>query len=179
MLGFLGSSLVALTLALSDPNSVSSAMYWLLGDLSRARLAGAAGALVGSVVLSFLIWTRWRELDALLTGEESAMAIGVSVTQARRRIVVLSSLLIGLCVAGAGMIGFIGLVIPHFVRRFSGSLHLTLLPLCALWGAAALTFSDAVGRAVLRSGELPVGVVTALIGAPIFLWVITQRRTHG
>jgi iron complex transport system permease protein len=176
MLGFLGSSLVALWMALADANGIQGAMLWLMGDLSRARLRGAVFSLAGSALLIAAIWTRWRELDALLMGEEGAASLGVPVASSRRRLIVLSSLLIGLCVSGGGMIGFVGLVVPHFVRRLVGSLHLSLLPLSAIWGAAALTAADALARVLARPYELPVGVVTALVGAPLFLWIMLQRR---
>ena len=176
MLGFLGSSLVAVWMAFADANGIQGATIWLMGDMSRARLKGSALALMSSTMLSYSIWCGWRQLDALMMGEEGALSLGISVSSARRRFIVLTSLLIGLCVSGAGMIGFVGLVIPHFVRRLVGSLHLELLPLCAIWGAASLTAADALSRVIARPYELPVGVVTALVGAPLFLWIMLQRK---
>jgi iron complex transport system permease protein len=96
----------------------------------------------------------------------------VDVGGSRRKLLLLSSLIVGLSVSAAGMIGFVGLVVPHFVRRMVGSLHLNLIPLCAIWGAASLTAADTVARVLVRPYELPVGVVTALVGAPVFLWVM-------
>ena len=176
MLGFLGSSLVAIWMTLMDSNGIQSAMLWLLGDLSRARMKGALFSFATSLVLSVLVISRWRDLDALLTGEEAALSLGVPVASVRRRLILLTSLLVALCVSGGGMIGFVGLIVPHFARRFVGSLHLRLLPLCALWGAAALTAADGVARYAARPYELPVGVVTALVGAPLFIWIMLQRR---
>jgi ABC-type Fe3+-siderophore transport system permease subunit len=178
MLGFLGSSLVTVWVALSDPNGLGGAMLWLWGDLSRARLEGAILSLVSVVGLTLLVWRRWRELDALLMGEEGALSLGVDVTRTRRRLILLSSLLIGVTVSAAGMIGFVGLLVPNFARRLAGSLHLSLIPLCAIWGATALVAADTAARVIARPYELPVGVVTALIGAPVFLWVML-RRTEG
>lgn len=175
MLGFLGSSLVALCMALTDSGGIQGALFWLLGDLSRVRMNGAAFSAGAALILAGAIWSRWRELDALLMGEEGALALGVPVARTRRRLIILTSLLIGLCVSGGGMIGFVGLVIPHFVRQFVGSLHLRLLPLCAIWGATALTVSDALARTMAKPYELPVGVVTALVGAPLFLWIMLKR----
>lgn len=176
MLGFLGSSLVALWMALAESDGIQGALFWLLGDLSRSRIEGAALTFVGVVLLSLAIWFRSRELDALLLGEENALAVGIDVQKARHRLVWISSLLIGLCVSGAGMVGFVGLVVPHFARKFVGSLHYKLLPLAAIWGAAALTAADGLARVIARPYELPVGVVTALIGAPVFLAVILGRK---
>lgn len=176
MLGFFGSSLVAVWMALADVNGIQGTLFWLLGDLSRARLRPALVLLASAAFLVFALWRRWRELDALLLGEEEALAVGVDVVRARRGILVLCSLLIAACVSSAGMIGFIGLVVPHFARRFVGSLHGRLIPLCAIWGAAALTLSDGLARFAVRPFELPVGVVTALVGAPVFLWMILTPR---
>ena len=88
---------------------------------------------------------------------------------------IFSSLIVALCVSAGGIIGFIGLVTPHFVRRSVGSTHSFLIPLCALWGATALTLADAASRTLVRPFELPVGVVTALIGSPLFLWMMLRR----
>lgn len=176
MLGFLGSSLVALWMALADTNGIQGAIFWLMGDLSRARLSGAIVALILAVGLSVLVWMRSRELDALLMGEETATTLGVPVPQVRRVLMILSSLLIGLCVSSSGMIGFVGLVIPHVVRRSQGSLHRGLIPLVAIWGAAVLTLSDTLARWAFRPYELPVGIVTALAGAPVFLWMMIGKK---
>lgn len=175
MLGYLGSSLVALWMALGDVNGVQGAMMWLLGDLSRARLPGALMTLASVLTLGFVLWRRWRVMDALLMGEDDAQGLGVPVQQERRRLVLLVSFLIAVCVSAAGMIGFIGLVVPHFARRSVGSLHLQLIPLVALLGAAVLTASDLFSRVVASPYELPVGVVTALIGAPMFLWIMLDK----
>jgi ABC-type Fe3+-siderophore transport system permease subunit len=176
MLGFLGSSLVTVWVALSDANGISGAMVWLWGDLSRARLDGATISLAAVFGLTVLVWLRWRELDALLMGEEGALSLGVDVSGVRRRLILLTSVMIGVCVSAAGMIGFVGLIVPHFARRLVGSLHLALIPLCAIWGATALIAADTVARVIARPYELPVGVVTALIGAPLFLWIMLARR---
>jgi ABC-type Fe3+-siderophore transport system permease subunit len=172
MLSFLGSSLVALWMAFADANGIQGALFWLMGTLSRARFEGAVFSLAACSVLSTLIWLRWRELDALLLGEEGAAALGISVAPVRRRLIFLSSLLVGLCVSGGGMIGFVGLMIPHFLRKRLGSLHFGLLPACALWGASSLNLADTVARTVVRPYDLPVGVVTALVGAPLFVFFL-------
>jgi len=181
MLGLLGSSLVAVWMAVSDAQGIQGALIWLMGSLSRARMEGSILSLFGVITLSLLLWRKWRELDAFLLGEEGALALGVSVQQVRTQMILLTSLLVGLCVSGAGMIGFIGLMIPHFVRRFSGSLHLTLLPLCAIWGATSLNLADSLARTAIAPYELPVGVVTALAGAPFFLSILLKRmgRVEG
>jgi len=175
MLGFLGSSLVTLWIALADSNGIQGAMLWLFGDLSRARMPGATMTAGVITILGILLWVRWRELDALLMGEEGAQALGIDVRSTRRRVVVLSSILIGACVSASGMVGFVGLVVPHFARKMGGSLHRRLIPLCAIWGGTTLTLADCLARLIARPYELPVGVVTALVGAPLFLWIMLRR----
>lgn len=175
MLGFLGSSLLALWMTVADSRGIQGALLWLFGDLSRARMSGAIASLVGVIALSSVIAWRWRDLDALLMGEEGAASLGVDVSRARRRLVLLNSVLIGICVAGGGMIGFLGLVVPHFARQFVGSLHRRLLPLCAAWGGISLVAADCLARSVVSPYELPVGVVTAILGAPLFLTIMLRR----
>lgn len=175
MLSFVGTSLVALWLSLMDSNGISSALLWLFGDLSRARFKGTLVVMVGIISLSLWIWSHWRKLDALLMGEEGALALGVDVGHLRRRLVVLTSFLVGICVSAGGMIGFIGLIVPHFVRRLVGSLHFYFIPLCGIWGATLLTLADCVSRVAVRPYELPVGIITALVGAPAFLWILIKK----
>jgi iron complex transport system permease protein len=176
MLGFVGSSLVALWMALADSSGVQGAILWLMGNLSRARIQGAGALLLGVLGVSLMIWGRWRDLDAFLLGEEEAASLGVEVGRARRRLLLAVSILIAFCVSASGMIGFIGLMVPHFARRWVGSLHFALLPAAGIWGAAALVAADTVARTAARPYEIPVGVITALFGAPLFLLLVLRRQ---
>ena len=178
-LGFLGSSVVALTMALSEGGGIQGALIWLLGDLSRARWSGLSVTAAGVLIVGVTLWSRWRELDALLLGEEGAASLGFPIRSIRARVIVMTSLLVSLCVSAGGMIGFVGLIVPHFARRLVGAPHLRLLPLCAVWGAIALTGADLLARTVIRPYELPAGVVTALAGAPVFLWMMLRRHEAG
>ncbi len=179
MLGFLGSSGVALCMALGDPQGIQGALFWLMGDLSRARISGALISLCISIVLVFFLWIKSPCLDAFLMGEETASTLGISVGDSRRWFILLSSILVGLAVAGSGMIGFVGLMIPHFVRRKVGALHFHLIPLCSLWGASALILADLLARVIIKPYELPVGVVTSLIGAPFFIIMVLKNNNNG
>lgn len=178
MLSLVGSSLVALWMAVADPSGVQSAVFWLMGDLSRARLEGAALTLVLVTAVAGVLSFQSRKLDALLLGEEVAQSIGVDPHSLRRQVVLWVSLLVGACVSAAGMIGFVGLVVPHFVRRFSGSLHSRLIPLSAIWGAWVLLIADVVARKIVAPSELPAGVITALVGAPCFIWILAGRSSR-
>jgi iron complex transport system permease protein len=176
MLSFFGSSLVALVMALSDSSGIQGAMFWILGDLARARLGGSAFIFLATLSLTFTLWVHGRQLDALLLGEDAVAALGVNVPAIRRRSVIFVALMIGLAVSSSGMIGFVGLITPHLARRWVGSLHLRLLPLCAIWGVVILTLADVAVRVAWSPYELPVGVVTAIVGAPVFVIVLMRQR---
>lgn len=178
MLGFVGSSLVAVWMALADPAGIQSAIGWLLGDLSRAEASNAYPAVVGVAIATILIVLDHRSYDALLLGEDEAATIGVDVKKIRARAILWSSLLVAFAVSVSGMIGFIGLVIPQLIRRSGSSLHLRVIPLGAIAGGAVLVLSDAISRTLVAPYELPVGVVTSLIGAPIFVALLFFRRSR-
>ena len=116
-----------------------------------------------------------RDYNALSLGEESAMHLGVNVDRVKRRTFILGSLLTGLTVAVAGLIGFVGLVVPHMLRLVFGQDHRLLLPVAFLWGGGFLILADLFARLVIAPNELPVGVVTALAGGPIFLYLLHTR----
>jgi iron complex transport system permease protein len=138
-------------------------------------LEGAGVTLILVVAVAAVLMGQSRKLDTLLLGEEAAQSLGVDPNSLRRQVVLWVSVLVGACVSAAGMIGFVGLVVPHFVRRFSGSLHARLIPLSAVWGALVLLIADVVARKIVAPSELPAGVVTALVGAPCFIWILAGR----
>lgn len=176
MLGFLGSSFVAVWMAIGDPAGVQSAMSWLLGDLSRAEGPNALLTLVIVVAILFALIGDHRSYDALLLGEEEANAIGVDVRGVRARAILWTSLLVSIAVSLSGMIGFVGLIVPRLVRGSGSALHIRVLPLCALAGGTVLVLADTVARSVIAPFELPVGVVTAIVGAPFFIALLVRRR---
>jgi len=178
MLNLFCSSCLSIWMALSDPLGVQSAVFWLMGDLSRATLESGTVALGLVVFLVGLSWFQSRNLDGLLLGEEQATSLGVTIYKARRNILLLASALVALSVGYSGLIGFVGLMIPHFCRKITGSLHLRLLPLSALTGAWVLVLADLMARIIRPPYEIPTGVVTALIGAPIFIWVVLRERAR-
>jgi iron complex transport system permease protein len=176
MLSLLGSSLVALWMAIADPNGVYGAVIWLLGDLSRARLYGSIAVMASLIFLTLVLTSWWRQLDAFLLGDENALSLGVDVQAVRNKAILVTSVIIALCVSSGGIIGFVGLVVPHFVRKFTGSLHFRLIPNCAVWGAITLTLADVLSRMIHQPYEIPVGVITALLGIPIFLFLILETK---
>ncbi|MFF0622743.1 FecCD family ABC transporter permease [Streptomyces sp. NPDC004296] len=164
-----------LVLQAGDEQQTRGVLFWLMGSLSGATwgalwlpvLAVAAGLLV--------LQARARGMNALLMGDETAAGLGVDVTRLRRELFVVTSLLTGVLVAVSGAIAFVGLMVPHLCRLVLGGDHRRLLPLAALTGALLLVVVDVVCRTAMDGQELPVGVVTAMIGAPALLFVLDRR----
>jgi len=161
---------------LSDSTQTFRMVRWMMGGLSVVGYTEVLWLLPwvlgGSAALFALRW----ELNLLLTGEELAASRGVDLARLRRLVLLATSLMIGALVAVAGPIGFVGLIVPHILRRVVGHDHLFLVPACILGGGAFLTLCDAVGRTVMAPAELPVGILSALLGGPFFLWLLVWRR---
>jgi iron complex transport system permease protein len=153
-------------------------VFYLMGQIPSYPLRGLAplGLAIGGAVV--VLVSMGRDYNALSLGEEGAAQIGVDVERLKRRTLVLGSLLTGLAVAVAGMIGFVGLVVPHILRMLLGPDHRLLLPAAGLGGAIFLVLADIVARLAVLPGELPVGVVTALVGGPFFLYLLRRGRGH-
>ncbi|EGQ9808210.1 iron ABC transporter permease [Vibrio parahaemolyticus] len=149
---------------------------WSMGSLAGANWAGIGLASVTLVVLLFWFHKKAMSLNALLLGESEARHLGVPVQKLKRQLILLSAVGVGVTVSICGAIGFIGLVIPHLGRMLAGPDHRTLLPISALLGALLLTCADMIARVLLAPAELPVGIVTALIGAPFFIYLLFQQR---
>jgi len=178
--GALNASLTTfiLSVALSSYDAGRQVVYWLLGGLEARTwdhlLLGTPAVLVGVAI----ILASARELDALLLGELGAASVGVDVPRVRLRLVLASALVVGTAVAIAGPIGFVGLLVPHVVRLAVGPGHRTLLPLSFVGGGVFLVIADIVARTLLAPAEIPVGVVTAAVGAPVFLALLVRRRSE-
>jgi iron complex transport system permease protein len=152
-----------------------SVMFWLLGSLALARwdIVLAIVLVVVAVTLAALMLAG-RRLDALAAGDETALTLGVSPESSRVALLVVVALCTGAVVAAAGAIGFVGLVIPHLARRLVGSVHSRVVPVTALLGSIFLIWADALARTVMQPRELPIGILTALVGAP-FLLILVRR----
>ena len=175
--GYAVGSMLAAGLALAmylSGSQLRQIFYYLLGSLSGADWQSLALGLPIIAVGSLLILARARSINGLLLGDETALHLGVDVRRERVVLLALASLVTAAAVALAGLIGFIGLVIPHIVRLVVGPNARLVLPLSAIWGAAFLVVADLVARLV---GELPVGIITAVIGAPIFVMLLRRYRT--
>ena len=177
MLSLTCASLLAIWMALADPMGVQSINFWLLGDLSRVGMGPAIALFVLTLVISAYFLLFAKKLDAFLFGEALVDTFGVSLDQTRKISILLISILVGFCVSAVGMIGFVGLVVPHLVRKMiQTSRHQHLIPLSILWGAVILTLSDVLAKSVGEPHELPVGAVTAVVGAPVFIGLFVKRR---
>jgi iron complex transport system permease protein len=169
-------ALLMLLMALLPERGVALAYGWMMGDLSTSALPVWllllvwAGALACGLLLSL-------SLDRLLLGERHAAALGVDVVRLRRVLLLLASAVTAVAVTAAGTIGFVGLVVPHLMRLLVGSLHRYVLIASAFGGGLLLVVADTAARMVIAPAELPVGVLTAVIGVPVFLWLLLRRRS--
>ncbi|WP_214417204.1 FecCD family ABC transporter permease [Sphaerisporangium fuscum] len=161
----------------ATPDELRAVMFWMLGSVAGAAWAQipVVAAVVGTCLVILMAYG--GRLNALVTGEESAIALGVDVRRARVGLLAASSLLVGVLIAVAGGIGFVGLMIPHLVRLATGADHRRLLPLSALTGAVFLVAVDLLSRTLDRPNELPLGIFTAALGAPFFLWLLRKDRS--
>lgn len=168
------SAVLALLLALLPEQGLFRAFSWMMGDLSHSDLPvpllllAWVIALICGLILS-------RSLDKLLLGERHAEALGVDVKRLRSRLLLLASAVTALAVTAAGTIGFVGLVIPHLMRLLFGSLHRAVLPASAIGGGLLLVLADSAARTIIAPAELPVGILTAIIGVPVFLFLLLRR----
>ncbi|GAB4515271.1 MAG: iron ABC transporter permease [Sulfuricaulis sp.] len=167
-------ALISLILALAPMAQIQGMLFWLIGDLSYAtRPTVALAALLLGLVVS--LWFA-RALNLLLRGENTAAALGENPARLRFIIYLVASLLTAMAVTLAGSVGFVGLVIPHILRLVAGSDHRLLLPACVLLGGGFLTIADTLARSWVAPVQLPVGVITALLGVPVFLYLLIRSR---
>ena len=168
------SALLLAAFSIASGEASRTMLFWMMGSLADATPGKVAAltpyALAGLAVLAAAA----ARLNLFAVGEESAAALGVDTERTKRVVFLAASLLTGAAVAFAGVIGFVGLLVPHAVRAVAGNDQRTLLPLSALAGAALLVAADAVSRAALAPAELPIGAITAALGAPLFAWLLLR-----
>lgn len=174
-LSFLFSALLMLMMSISTDEGLRRAMLWIFGDLSMSEWSRIPYGLAFIVIGIFLSATRAKALNALILGDEFAHSLGFSPQRERFILFVSVGLLTAASVSLGGMIGFIGLLIPHIMRFFMGSDSRMLIPASALGGGSLLCIADLISRSLLPPMELPAGVVTAIIGAPYFLYLLRRK----
>jgi iron complex transport system permease protein len=175
VIGAFFNACILLALTFADTESFRSAIFWMMGSFSGATWRGSGVLALYLVPALLVLLALARPLNLLAIGEETAAYLGVSVERVKYLAYATASLLTAAAVAVAGVIGFVGLVVPHVVRFIWGSDYRFLIPASALLGAAFLVLADAVARTAAAPTELPMGAVTALVGVPFFLWLLRRR----
>ena len=176
MISYVASSLVMLLMAVSKTDDLQNIVLWIMGSLDepntiliKMALFGSLAGLAGSYFFCF-------DLNALLLGEDEAANLGVNTTRTKKFLFIIASFLTGLSVSVAGIIMFAGLIVPHFMRMIAGPDHRILLISSFLAGAAFLVLCDVIARLIISPLELPVGVITGIIGGVIFIWVLSRKQ---
>lgn len=160
----------------SSSNSIAHVYIWLLGSLASANWHSVVMVLPYVAVCCAVCVLSGRALDVMSVGEEESRSLGIPVRQVRLVVVCASSLGTAAIVSAVGLIGFVGIIVPHIVRLLVGTSYRRILPISVIFGAAFLVFADTIARTVMAPSELPLGVVTAVIGAPVFVVILSLRR---
>jgi iron complex transport system permease protein len=177
-LNALGGSITALLTFVSDNEQLRNISFWLMGSLGGASWANV-GITLSLVIPSWYILLRKHNVfNALSLGDEHAGYLGFKVKKEKRTIILFAALLVGVCVSFTGIIGFVGLVIPHLIRLLAGGNHRTLLPYSLLFGSMFLLLADTLSRTIIEPKELPIGILTSLTGAPFFLYLIIRQKNQ-
>jgi len=178
-LGAFSSALTGLIAFASDDRELRDLTLWMLGSLSGASLPKVMAVLPFVLSIGLVLPRLIRALNGLLLGEAEAFHLGIDVEATKRLVIVTTAAGVGAAVAVAGVVGFVGIVVPHLVRLLAGPDHRVVLPTSALLGGSLVLIGDVVARMALRPAELPLGVVMALIGAPVFLHMVVRRGSGG
>jgi len=169
------SSVIVLFTSILDAAKLRSFTFWLLGDLSQATKNGAILCLIAAVIGTVVLASQARGLNLMMIGERDALDFGVEVSRVRLLVFGAGALLVGASVAASGSVGYVGLVVPHLVRMATGSDNRSVIPFSAIAGAAFVVLADLVARTAIAPRELPVGAITALIGAPVFIFLLRRN----
>jgi len=164
---------------LADDAMLRTLTFWNMGSLGSANYQRVAVLALCCALVWWRLPRQAKALNALLLGESEARHLGVDVERVKRELVLLTALGVGACVAAAGLIGFVGLVVPHLVRLLLGADHRRVLPVSMLLGASLLLLADVGARLLIAPAELPLGIITALLGAPFFLALLMRAQRRG
>lgn len=160
----------------NNAEGIKSVTFWSMGSLASASWNKLPLVATFVCILTLYFLLQARVLNTMLLGDEVAVTLGIRLSFYRKIYMMLSALLTSIIVANSGMIGFVGLIIPHIVRGFVGSDHRILVPLSALSGALFMIWADLIARSILTGVELPIGIITAIIGAPVFIYIIVKKQ---
>ena len=169
------SSLTSLIIFLSKDNEgIRTVNFWMMGSLAGAQWSNIVLPIAISVIPLIYFFTQYRNLNLMVLGDETSITLGLNIEKHRKIYIILSSLITGVIVSVCGTIGFVGIMIPHIVRLIFGTDHKTLLPFSALVGAIFIIWADVIARCAITNMELPIGIITSLIGAPFLLWLMVK-----
>ena len=172
---FFLSSMISMMM-IFNREQIEKIVFWLMGSVSAAswKQVGILFPIVTTGVIAIAIFA--RDLNVMATGDETARSLGIEVEKVKKVLLVISSIVVGACVSVSGIIGFVGLMIPHAVRLLLGADHRAVIPFSALGGAIFLVLSDTLARNLIPPGELPVGAITSAFGAPYFIYLLIQNK---
>lgn len=175
MISFISSSMVILILAISRAEDLQSIIFWIMGSLEQPSWILILTALFVSLLCLLLSYLFGVRMNAFSLGEEEAIHLGIDVEKTKKQLFFLASLLTGISVSVSGLIGFVGLIVPHFVRILTGYDHRRLLVVSFLTGAGFLIACDTIARTIIAPIQLPVGVITGILGGSIFIYVLSRK----
>ena len=158
------------------PDNSQQIYFWMMGSFSAKNWSHVFILVPSSIIITILIWLKSRELDIMTFGDDQAMTMGVNTKANKILLILLTALLTGISVAFTGTIGFIDLVAPHAVRKVFGAKHKAVIPMSFMYGGAFMSLADLIARTILSPREIPVGAVTALLGAPFFMLIFFRKR---
>lgn len=179
MISFISSSFIMLIMAVSRVEDLHGIVFWIMGSLEEPNWFLIKLMFFVSLTGLVLSYIFWKDLNALRLGEEEAAHLGINTERAKRALFVLASILTGCAVSVGGIIGFVGLIVPHLMRLFVGSDHRILLIGSFLGGAGFLILCDTLARIIVLPSELPVGVITGIMGGSLFIYALTKRGAPG
>lgn len=171
------SAVIMFLISMTQDSRLHNIMFWLMGDLSLADLNQAGVLAIILLPCFILIFLFSNSMNILLLGKEMALTMGISVKAVTLTLLITTSLMVSATVSNCGLIGFVGLVIPHILRLSLGSDHRVLVPACILGGGAYMVVCDLMARTIPEQGEMPAGVITAMIGAPLFIFLLKKSKT--
>ena len=162
----------------NDNSATAQVTFWTMGSLSGADWSRVKVILPVILLCAFFFWSQFRNLNLMLLGDEVSITLGADLHRVRSLYLLIAALMVGFSVYSAGMIGFVGLIIPHVIRILFGTDHRRLVPLAALLGSVFLIWCDVACRVILNNAELPIGILVSMIGAPCFIYLLV-RRSYG
>ena len=159
----------------NDKTGMQTISYWLLGSLAGAKWERNIIILPIVIIACVFFWSRYRTLNLMLLGDEVSITLGTNLRKPRHIYLIITSMIIGISVYCAGVIGFVGLIIPHAVRMIVGTDHKKLIPISVLVGAIFMVLADILARIIIPNAEMPIGILISMIGAPVFIYLMVKR----